>query len=314
VRLVRRLGIGVGVVLLLAGGTVIVVSEHQADILIHNPPEERAEFLRHHPDLDPEQRLAAYGLAGVAEPVNLLSEDGLSLNGIYVPSRNGAGVMVEHGYKDTYATEMPIAAMLVRHGYGVIVLELRAHGGSDGETISFGRSELLDLAAAYKYLVARPDVDPRRIGILGESMGGALAILFAAVTPDVRAVVAESPYASVDNTVEVSVSHFTGLPAFPFANVILFFMERKLGFDLEAVSPLAYIGAISPRPVFLMMGGKDTFVNPKGGKLLYDAAGEPRELWFDPELGHVEFSTERAVEFETRVTAFFGEYLTAPSP
>jgi hypothetical protein len=45
------------------------------------------------------------------------------------------------------------------------------------------------------------------------------------------------------------------------------------------------------------------------GQKLYNAAGEPKELWFDPALGHVEFDTKRAVEYEKRVSEFFDKYL-----
>jgi hypothetical protein len=39
------------------------------------------------------------------------------------------------------------------------------------------------------------------------------------------------------------------------------------------------------------------------------SAGGSRELWFDPDLGHLEFSEKRADEFEKRAVAFFGKYL-----
>ncbi len=58
------------------------------------------------------------------------------------------------------------------------------------------------------------------------------------------------------------------------------------------------------------MGGKDTWVNPEGGRQLYAAAGEPRELWFEPESGYLEFPEKRAAEFEERVVAFFDRYLS----
>ena len=45
------------------------------------------------------------------------------------------------------------------------------------------------------------------------------------------------------------------------------------------------------------------------GQRLYDAAGEPEELWFDPALGHVDFDSKRIGEFEKRVTEFFDKYL-----
>jgi len=50
-------------------------------------------------------------------------------------------------------------------------------------------------------------------------------------------------------------------------------------------------------------------ISPEGGQLLYDAAGEPKELWYEPELGHTAFDTEFPGEFEDRVVGFFERYL-----
>jgi len=91
--------------------------------------------------------------------------------------------------------------------------------------------------------------------------------------------------------------------------MIRFFAEREAGFNAGEVAAIAHIGEISSRPVFLLQGGADTTVPPNSGQKLYDAAGEPRELWFDPKLGHVEFDTKRADEYEARVVAFFDRYL-----
>ena len=49
-----------------------------------------------------------------------------------------------------------------------------------------------------------------------------------------------------------------------------------------------------------MQGGADVVISPESGQRLYDAAGEPKELWFDPALGHADFDSERADEFEKR--------------
>jgi fermentation-respiration switch protein FrsA (DUF1100 family) len=58
-----------------------------------------------------------------------------------------------------------------------------------------------------------------------------------------------------------------------------------------------------------MQGGADTVISPSSGQILYDAANEPKELWFDAELGHTAFDKERAEEYETRVVEFFNQYL-----
>ncbi len=75
------------------------------------------------------------------------------------------------------------------------------------------------------------------------------------------------------------------------------------------MAPINHIAEISPRPVFLMQGGSDTTIPTDSGQRLYDAAREPKELWFDPELGHVQFDAKRPEEYERRVIEFFDKYL-----
>jgi dipeptidyl aminopeptidase/acylaminoacyl peptidase len=163
--------------------------------------------------------------------------------------------------------------------------------------------------AWYQYLISRDDIDPDRIGILGNSFGGMLSIEYAAQNKNIKAVVAQSAFSSLNDTVETSVTYFTDLPAFPFAPLIVFWAEQESGFKTDDIDATKWIPQISPRPVFLMQGGADVVISPNSGQRLYDAAGEPKELWFDPELGHVDFDKERAEEFEKRIVAFFDEYL-----
>jgi len=278
-----------------------VLCNQFADIVIHNPATARVRG--QHPEDTPRQHL----LTDYVD-VALTADDGLRLAAWYFPARNRAAVILLHGYKQARTDMLSIAAMLVRHGYGALVPDLREHGQSAGEQITFGRDEMRDVEAAYQYIVARPEVDRARIGLLGDSMGSVTAILYAARNPAIRAVVAQSPYTTPGEMVSANVKRL-GLPAFPFAPTILFLVERQLSLDVDTVAPVRQISRISPRAVFILMGGRDTWVNPEGGRQLYAAAGEPRESWFDPELGHLEFHEKRPAEFEKRIAAFFEEYL-----
>lgn len=252
---------------------------------------------------------ANYGLE--YETVTLTSEDGYDLAAWYIPSQNGAAVILQHGYPNNRTAMLPKAEILTRHSYGVIMVDLRAQGLSEGDTVSFGLFEVRDVDAAYQYLLSRPDVDPDRIGALGDSMGGAVVLLYAAQNPQIKAVVSEGAYASLQDVVATGVETMTGLPAFPFASMIQWFAEWEGGFDADEVAPIEQIGSISPRPVFLMHGGADRLIPPDNGQRLYEAAGKPRELWFEPDLGHGRgsFKAERTEEYEARVVGFFDQYL-----
>ena len=115
--------------------------------------------------------------------------------------------------------------------------------------------------AWFHFLIAQDDVDPEKIAVLGTSMGATQAIQYAALNEDIVAVVAHSPFSSIDDTVAVSVTAFTGLPAFPFAPMVLFWAEQELGFDSAEIDAKLWIDDISPRPVLILQAGQDTIVS-----------------------------------------------------
>ena len=266
--------------------------------LLHSPVETREL---------PDETPADYGLE--FEDITVTNPDGQKLAGWFIPSENGAVLIMQHGYKSTRSELLNEAEMMHRHGYGVLVTSIRAHDYSEGDLITLGVYEMADMEAWYQYLLTRDDLDHEKIGIIGNSYGGMLSIQYAAQNEKIRAVAANSAFSSMPDTVATSVTHFTGLPEFPFVPLIVFWAEADTGVKMEEIDATKWISQISPRPVFLMQGGADTVISPGSGQRLYDAAGEPKELWFDPELGHVDFDKKRAGEYEARVAAFFDQYL-----
>lgn len=269
------------------------LSRRQAQALITHLPADRSL-----PDRTP----ADFGLP--FEEVSVTTVDGLRLVGWLLPSTNGALVIAQHGYKSNRAEMLEEAAILQTHGYGVLISSIRAHDYSAGETISFGLHEMQDLDAWYQFAHRQPGVDAGKIALLGNSMGGSMAIQYAAQNAAIGAVIAHSSMSSLDDTIWTSVEHFTPLPPFPFAPLIVFWAERELGFDSAEINASAWIATISPRPVFLLHGGRDTSISAQSGDRLYAAAGEPKLYWFEPDLGHTQFDTVLAAEFEERLIAF----------
>jgi hypothetical protein len=119
--------------------------------------------------------------------VTIRTGDGVELAAWYVPSRNGAAVIsypTRHG-------KLPQARMLVRHGYGVLLVDARGYDGSEGDPNAFGWEGTNDVDAAVAWLQERPDVTDGRIGGVGFSVGGEVMLETAASNNALRAVVSE---------------------------------------------------------------------------------------------------------------------------
>lgn len=123
--------------------------------------------------------------------VSLRATDGVALAGWYVASRNGAAVVVVPGAGSNRDAVLPQGSVLAKHGYGVLFLDNRGHGGSGGTANDFGWYGNQDLEGAVAWLDRRPDVTGGRVAVVGESMGGEEAIGAIGADPRVRAVVAE---------------------------------------------------------------------------------------------------------------------------
>lgn len=126
-----------------------------------------------------------------ADEVTLRTDGGARLAAWYVPSGNGAAVVLLHGSGSTRSAVLEHAQALARHGYGVLLVDAHGHGASTGRANLWGWYGDEDVAAAVSYLEQRADGAPLSIALVGLSMGGEEAVGAAATVPGVDAVVAE---------------------------------------------------------------------------------------------------------------------------
>jgi pimeloyl-ACP methyl ester carboxylesterase len=241
------------------------------------------------------------------EEIALTANDGVSLEGWYAPPGNGAVILLLHGAGGSREDLTAYADMLTRHGYGVLALDLRGHGLSQGITNRLGWESTLDVGAAVTYLGTRPDV--QRIGGLGLSMGGETLLGAASTYPAMTAIVA-------DGATRRSLQELLALPS-----------ERPLPRNFTARVMFAAVGILSsekPPPITLldsMLAAKSTsfFLIAGGGnaqevafnQLFAQTVGERVELWVAPDAEHTEAFSRYPEEYEQRVIGFFDQVLSA---
>ncbi len=254
--------------------------------------------------------------AGLAEEVEFRSpEDNTAIRGWFFPAAGGTpapALVLCHGIWTGRRECLPWALRFSQAGYNVLCFDFRAHGDSAGRFISVGHGETLDVLGAVGWLRTRPEVDRRRIGLLGFSMGGAAAIQAAARCQDIAAVAADSAYASFIEAVRYSFHVVGRLPHYPFAPLALYWAKRIVQVDPHALRPVDSIGRIAPRPVLLVHGGADLVVPVDHARLLFQAADEPKDLWIEPGVGHVGARDKDPDAYVARVESFFQQAFADP--
>lgn len=230
------------------------------------------------------------------ETVKLRAADGVELLTWFLPARRTpqATVLFLHGNAENISTHFFNVAWMPGEGFNVLALDYRGYGGSGGTPSLAGVQ--LDIDAALEALLERPDVDRRRIVLFGQSLGGALAIHYAARGKQrgaLRAVIADSAFADYRAIVKEKLAGF--FLTWPFQWLPALTVDNDY-------APLASVRAVSPLPLLLVHGERDGIVPVHHSKRLYDAATEPKELWLVPEAGHVQSVGDPALR--RRLTEF----------
>jgi dipeptidyl aminopeptidase/acylaminoacyl peptidase len=245
---------------------------------------------------------------------------GLALRGWWIPAEDprAPAVILVHGVMSCRreANVLIPAGMLHRHGFSVLVFDLRNHGDSDDETgrTAAGNREYRDVLGAWDWLTSL-GIEPSRIGILGVSFGAACAIIAGGEDDRVAAVWADSSWAEVGSLLR----HFlvqAGKPA-AFAPGAIRAARFVTGDDLLAMSPLAAIGRTTGGALALVHGAADPDILPVHAMQLREAAlasgADLREFWITPGAGHTEAVYREPAQYEARMVRFFGGALGEPS-
>ncbi len=246
------------------------------------------------------------------EALDVRTEDGVRLAAWYLPGTLPAAIVVSAGYRGRAGDVLGISTALQRAGFHVVAYGWRGTPGSDIAAHTFGVYERNDLRAVLAALVARLGAVP--IGLLGYSMGGAVSISVAADDRRVTAVCTDSAFADPRLLIGERVRHAIRVPAAILLMPVIALFARRTGARLTDFTPVTVVGRISPRPLLIIHGDADPTVPVHHAVLLYKAAGEPKELWRTPGVGHVGTYFADRQAYVRRVSEFFRmALLRAPS-
>jgi uncharacterized protein len=242
--------------------------------------------------------------AGLAyEDVGLGSTDGVRLSGWWVPAEGSSrAAILVHGWGGDKSDEHVLATAPVYHGEGfnVLVIDLRAQGGSGGRRRTLGYRETRDVLGALLWLQKR-GFRPEDTVLHGWSMGGT-TVVRAAPGTGIAAVVEEAGYADLPLLLEGAIPRIARLPRF-FVPGVLLAGRLWPDFDAWAVRPDREASRLWGEgvPLFVIHSTADGLIPVEHAKM-FAAAHPDARVWILQDYDHVEAFAHP--EYKERLRSF----------
>jgi pimeloyl-ACP methyl ester carboxylesterase len=258
----------------------------------------------HYPDPNDGKTPKSYNLD--FQWVDFHSPDGIPLKGWYIPAQGSArGTIIYcHGLNRTRVEMLPDAVFAHSLGYNALLFDLRHQGMSGGGITTLGYQERWDAEGALHFALEREKA-ARPVILWGVSMGASAALMAAAETPDVAAVISDSSFDSLMGTVRHHLTLFLHLPAFPIADEVGYLTAwrghyRPADFDLVKA-----VEEMGNRPILFVAVEGDRRMPPSIAQTLYAHAWSPvKKIVILPGHRHGEGFNQAREPYEKAVADF----------
>ena len=243
------------------------------------------------------------------ESISLASQSGATLSGWHLRARESQGVVVLlHGIRSDRTSMLQRARALHTRGFSSVLIDLQAHGESEGQRITIGYLEKHDAVAAVEF--ARSQHPGAKIGIIGVSLGGAAALLASPLNVD--ALVIESVYSDIQvafkNRVQAKLGVFASIPT----AMLAWQLKPRLGISTSDLRPIESLPDVDCA-ILIAGGTSDLHTRASETRQMFNQAPQPKQLWLAEGLGHEDLYRAAPRPYETQVFGFLERYLTGNS-
>ncbi len=261
--------------------------------------------------LKPPRRIESWSPGAIGlkyEDITFRAYDRATLKGWWIQGKNSSTIIILHGYSSSRWGLKKVIALIGKAGYNILVFDFRGHGESKG-TCTLGLLEVLDLVSAINWLKENKPNSARKIGVIGYSMGGAVAIMALARECRISAAISDSPYINLEHTAKRWLKEYAKL-LLPFYPLMKFFLISARGIDVKKLNLTNYADKIY-KPLLIIAGTQDNLVEIDEIKGFVEELGKYNnsvELWIT-EAPHVGSIQKYPEEYEEKIVSFLGRYL-----
>lgn len=191
------------------------------------------------------------------EKFTMKTKDNLILKGLIIrTNENSNGTIIfSHGISCTHGMMIKNVELFIKNKFNVVLFDQRRHGDSEGKFSSYGYYEKEDLSLFVDYVKNQLKED-KLIGVIGESMGGSIALQMLEINKNVDFIIAESAFSDLEKLLKIQLKEKYKVPYFIFGKLASFFSYIKHGFSFKEIKPIEVIKNTNI-PILFIHGTED---------------------------------------------------------
>jgi len=236
------------------------------------------------------------------ENITFTTSDNLEIKAWLIPSEKSNGtVIIGHGYPSNKGNMLSVRTFLYPD-YNLFFFDHRYFGESQGKITTAGIKEVEDVRAAVKFINKKYGKD-KPIALFGFSLSASTMLMS---ETEVQAIIADSPYANLENMIKQVFRMFgpLKLPLVKATNLAVKIIFKK---HPKNISPASSARRIKT-PILLIHGGHDTVIPVENAYIIKE--NDPSiELWIVNNSSHGQAYTFNKKEYEKRVKEFLKKHM-----
>lgn len=249
-----------------------------------------------------------YFLAQPHRDVYCRSEDGLKLHATYFPREESDKLVIcFHGYTSEGMQDyIALSGYYLKRGYGMLLVDERAHGKSEGDYIGFG---CLDRKDALKWIAWAIQECGEDVQILlhGTSMGGATVLMASGLKlpEQVKGIISDCGFTSPKYVFTHVLHSMYHLPAFPVIQIADYINQKKAGYGMDECNAAREVKK-AELPILMIHGDADTFVPCSMCEEIYENCSSPKMKLIVKGAAHAESYYKNREAYENALNEFIG--------